>query len=73
MTGVSIVIPAYNAGHTLRECLQSATTLRWCGELDVIAVNDGSTDNTSEIASSFPGVKVIDIPHLTTSTFRFAR
>ena len=63
MNGVSIVIPAYNAERTLRECLESATALKWTGELEVIVVNDGSSDNTSETASSFPGIKVIDVPH----------
>jgi len=63
VNGVSIVIPAYNAEYTLRECLQAATNLKWTGDLEVIVVNDGSTDKTAEIASSFPGVKVIDVPH----------
>ena len=63
MNSVSIVIPAYNAERTLRECLQATTTLKWSGELEVIVVNDGSSDKTSEIASSFSKVKVIDVPH----------
>lgn len=63
ISGVSIIIPAYNAKRTLRECLQAATTLKWPGELSVIVVNDGSTDNTSDIASSFSGVEVIDVAH----------
>ena len=63
MNGVSIVIPAYNAEHTLQECLQAATTLKWAGAVEVIVVNDGSSDKTSEIASSFSEVKVINIPH----------
>ncbi len=63
MNGVSIVIPAYNAEHTLHECLQAATDLEWTGDLEVIMVNDGSTDKTAEIASSFPGVEVVNMPH----------
>ena len=63
MSNVSIVIPAYNAKHTLGECLQAVATLKSTGELEVIVVNDGSTDSTSEIASSFPGVRVVDINH----------
>lgn len=62
-SGVSIVIPAYNAERTLRECLEAATTLKWHGELEVIVVNDGSTDNTFEIATSFSMVKVINVSH----------
>ncbi|MBI4188304.1 MAG: glycosyltransferase [Chloroflexi bacterium] len=63
MQGVSIVIPAYNAELTLKECLQAMTTLRWDGELEVIVVDDGSTDKTSGNAISFSGVRVIGISH----------
>lgn len=63
MNGVSIVIPAYNAERTLRECLQGVTTLKWTGAVEVVVVNDGSSDSTSEIASSFSKVKVIDVAH----------
>jgi len=63
MNGVSIVIPAYNAGRTLQECLQAATTLKWTGAVEIILVNDGSSDSTSEIASSFSKVKFIDVAH----------
>ncbi len=63
MNSVSIVIPAYNAEHTLWDCLQAAIALKSSSEVEVIVVNDGSTDRTSEVASSFPRVRVIDIPH----------
>ena len=63
MNRVSIVIPAYNAKHTLGECLQAATTLESPHEVEVIVVNDGSTDSTAEVASSFPGVRVIETRH----------
>lgn len=63
-SGVSIIIPAYNAERTLGECLQAATTVRWPGELEIIVVNDGSSDKTSDVASSFPGVRTINLPHM---------
>jgi len=63
MNGISIVIPAFNAERTLRECLEAIATLEWSGEVEVIVINDNNSDRTSEIASSFPRVRVIDIPH----------
>jgi len=60
---ISIVIAAHNAERTLRDCLKSATTLDWAGKVEVIVVNDGSTDNTFKISSSFSGVRIINISH----------
>jgi glycosyltransferase involved in cell wall biosynthesis len=52
MPKVSIVIPAYNAEKTLAACLDSALsqTLR---DIEVICVNDGSTDRTREIIIAY--------------------
>ncbi len=46
---VSVVIPMYNVAATLDQCLESieSQTLR---DLQIICMNDGSTDNTAEIA-----------------------
>jgi|GEM_PF-4611233 len=49
---VSIIIPAYNYGHLIRESLASVvgqTYKSW----ECIVVNDGSTDNTVEIVETF--------------------
>lgn len=48
MTKVSILIPAYNAERFIDRCIRSAMkqTLR---EIEIIAVNDGSSDNTLAI------------------------
>ena len=45
---VSVVIPVYNAVSYLKECLDSIVnqTLK---EIEIICVNDGSTDNSLEI------------------------
>lgn len=46
---ISVAIPAYNRGQYLAECLNSvaAQTYR---PLEIVVVNDGSTDNTDEVA-----------------------
>ncbi len=48
----SIVVPAYNAERTLRECLESIVAQTFT-DFEVIIVNDGSTDKTVEIATNF--------------------
>ena len=63
MNGVSIIIPAYNSEKTIAECISAAQNLDWDGEVEVIVVNDGSNDRTGDIASTFPGVEVINIPN----------
>jgi glycosyltransferase involved in cell wall biosynthesis len=49
---LSIIIPAYNAAETLDGTIQSALKLH-PGPHEVIVVDDGSTDGTSQICASF--------------------
>jgi glycosyltransferase involved in cell wall biosynthesis len=54
----SVVICAYNAERTMRECLESLTALRY-PNFEVIVVDDGSTDGTRAIAEGYPQFRLI--------------
>ncbi len=54
---VDIIIPAYNQGHYLKECVESALAQTW-ENIEVIIVDDGSTDNTAEVGQSFDDPRV---------------
>jgi glycosyltransferase involved in cell wall biosynthesis len=58
---VSILIPAYNAEKWIGETLRSAVNQDYPRK-EIILINDGSTDRTSDIAKAFasPAVKVIN-------------
>ena len=62
---ISIIIPAYNAAHYLENCLDSVLNQTY-PNLEIVLINDGSTDNTKEIAdryqAQFP--KIIHVIHV---------
>lgn len=49
---VSIVIPVYNGESFMREAIDSALVQTY-KDIEIIVINDGSTDNTEEIAKSY--------------------
>jgi len=57
---VSVVIPTYNSARFLGVCLESLKNQSW-KEVEVIVVDDGSTDGTLEIAEKY-GCIVISNP-----------
>lgn len=60
---ISVVIPAYNASAWIAETLQSVLDQTRPAD-EIIVVNDGSTDDTADVARSFgDAVKVIDQPN----------
>ncbi|MBP2708422.1 glycosyltransferase family 2 protein [Microbispora sp. RL4-1S] len=50
---VSVVVPAHNCEKTLRACLSSALSQTY-PTVEVVVVDDASTDGTREIAREFP-------------------
>src|SRR5258707_1519035 len=59
---VSVVICAYNAADTLEDNLRSIDQLTY-PDYEVILVNDGSKDRTSEIGPAPPRLRVVDTPN----------
>jgi glycosyltransferase involved in cell wall biosynthesis len=62
---VSLVIPVYNEEAAIADDLRSAMAVLKdmdC-EWEIIVVDDGSSDRTAEVVTSFPEVKLIKHPH----------
>jgi len=61
---LTVAIPAYNVADFLSEAVWSLSPDKFDNELEVLIVNDGSTDKTREIAESlaenFPNVSVVN-------------
>ncbi|MBI4923412.1 MAG: glycosyltransferase [Devosia nanyangense] len=59
---LAFVIPAYNEEVLIGKCVESVLAeVKRCGrQVDVVVVNNNSTDRTAEIAASYPGVRVVD-------------
>ena len=50
---ISVIIPVYNAEPYLQQCLQSVVDQTIFDQIEIVAVNDGSTDNSGNILKSF--------------------
>lgn len=62
---LSIIIPTYNMAPLLPRCLDSLVDSGVLESLDILVVNDGSTDNSKEVAYSYAlshprSIRVID-------------
>tara|TARA_A100001015_G_C14777061_1_gene627643 strand:- start:144 stop:872 length:729 start_codon:yes stop_codon:yes gene_type:complete len=59
---VSIIIPVYNEEKFVKTLIQQIQNLKIDKKyfsLEILVVNDGSTDNTEEILSKIPNIKVL--------------
>ena len=60
MPRFSIIVPAYNVGNYIDECIKSVISQKF-QDYEVLLINDGSTDNTlmacSSIANKYPFIR----------------
>ncbi len=57
----SVVIPAHDEGRRIGECLDALQQGVAPGELEVVVVCNGCTDDTATRAASFPEVRVVEL------------
>lgn len=66
MKTVSVIIPAYNEERFIGKLLETILALPWSSTgfgAEIIVVNDGSTDRTAEVVSSFRSVCCLSQPN----------
>jgi cellulose synthase/poly-beta-1,6-N-acetylglucosamine synthase-like glycosyltransferase len=56
---VSVLIPMRNEEENVKGCLSSVLAQKGLDTLEVVAIDDGSTDNTSNEVKAFPSVELI--------------
>jgi glycosyltransferase involved in cell wall biosynthesis len=68
---VSVIIPSYNAGPWLAATLESVLAQTWPA-LEIIVVDDGSTDDSRRVAQGFTGrgVRLVEQPNRGASAAR---
>ncbi len=60
---ISVITPTYNRAYILNQCYESLKS-QTSKNFEWIVVDDGSTDNTKELVSSFIAEKIIDIKYI---------
>ena len=62
---ISIIVPVYNVSEYLKKCIDSLVNQTF-KSIEIIIVNDGSTDNSEEIVKEYQK-KVMNIKYTETS------
>ena len=57
MAKISVLIVSYNYGRFLRQCIESVLTQTCSEDLEIVLVDDGSTDDTAELLRDLPMVR----------------
>jgi GT2 family glycosyltransferase len=56
----SIIIPTFNGASRIRNCLDALLEQTLGGEVEILVVNDGSTDNTADVVKRLSTVRLIN-------------
>ena len=59
---VSVVVPVFNGARFLGECLESLLAQDYPA-VEIIVVDDGSSDGSADLADGFAGIRVLRRPH----------
>ena len=57
---VSVIIPAYNSARFITECLKSVAGQKGDIPIEIIVIDDGSSDDTREKVRAFGGVRLLE-------------
>lgn len=61
---ISVVIPAYNEGKNISKCIESVYDSNYdLSKIEVIVIDDGSTDNTLSILQKYENIKILKQDH----------
>ncbi|MFG1887593.1 glycosyltransferase family 2 protein [Micromonospora sp. NPDC049051] len=61
LSTISVVMAAHNEARVIGGCLDALLADAAPGELDIVVVANGCTDDTARVAASRPGVRVIEV------------
>jgi len=56
---VSIIIPTFNGGARIADCLGALVKQTAGRDAEIVVVNDGSTDNTADVVARYTGVRLV--------------
>ena len=56
---ITVIIPAYNAQETIASAIEAVMAQAYAGSVELVVVDDGSTDQTKDVVARYPEVRLI--------------
>jgi len=60
VASVSIIIPTFNGASRISKCLEALLSQTSSRDVEILVVNDGSTDDTANVVAQYSGVRLIN-------------